>query len=164
MNAGSFHISDLVLINQENGPVPSVQSLSYDVPTKTVTYFLNAVPHDDNYSATLNVGSILSTTGFALASPFSFNFFELAGDANHDRSVDNADFTALFNHFLMPNATIADGDFNYDGIVDNADFTILFNNFTKTLPPPPAATVATIPTVIAPTRRSPAALCSGLIY
>ena len=93
-----------------------------------------------------------------LSTGLSLDFFSLAGDANHDRSVDNADFTILFNHFTQ-HGTYADGDFNGDGIVDNADFTILFNNFTKTLPPPPVTTVATVQTSIATPRRT-AALAS----
>ena len=168
MDPSTFQIGDLTLINQDGGAVPVIQSVSYDAPTKTATFLLAGTPHDDNYQATLGSGSVSSSAGVATTAASSFNFFALAGDANHDRTVDNADFTILFNHFTQP-GTFADGDFDYSGTVDNGDFTMLFNNFTKTLAPPAnqvatviaspafATTVNTSPTPakVAPKRQSP---------
>ncbi|HMB96646.1 MAG TPA: hypothetical protein VKK61_11450, partial [Tepidisphaeraceae bacterium] len=92
MNPASFLTGNLSLTNQDGGPVPTVSSVSYDAPSKTVTFFLSGTPHDDNYSATLLSGSGSALVGgAATASPFSFNFFALAGDTDHDRDVDNAD-------------------------------------------------------------------------
>ena len=167
MDPSTFQIGDLTLINQDGGAVPVIQSVSYD--GTTATFLLAGTPHDDNYQATLGSGSVSSSAGVATTAASSFNFFALAGDANHDRTVDNADFTILFNHFTLP-GTFADGDFDYSGTVDNGDFTMLFNNFTKTLAPPTnqVATViaspafATIvntsptPAKVAPKRQSPA--------
>ena len=93
---------------------------------------------------------------------FDFRFNVLPGDATQSGSVDNADFTALFNHFgFSTGLSFADGDFDGDGDVDTADFTILFNNFTKQLPatnptPPPVA----VATQIAATAAHPARLCA----
>ena len=158
MDPSTFQIGDLTLINQDGGAVPVIQSVSYDAPTKTATFLLAGTPHDDNYQATLGSGSVSSSAGVATTAASSFNFFALAGDANHDRSVDNADFTIMFNHFTQA-GTFADGDFNYDGIVDNADFTMMFNNFTKTLAAPnvnQTATVIATPTFATTVNTSPA--------
>ena len=142
MDASTFQVGDLTLINQDGGAVPVIQSVSYD--GTTATFLLAGTPQDGNYSATL---STVSNANGSIA-PYSFNFFALAGDANHDRSVDNADFTIMFNHFAQ-SGTFADGDFNYDGFVDNADFTMMFNNFTKTLAAPNVNQTATV--IAAPT-------------
>ena len=64
-----------------------------------------------------------------------FNFFVLAGDANHDRTVDLTDFTTLAANFNASGKQFSDGDFNYDGTVDLTDFTILASKFNYTLSP-----------------------------
>ena len=142
-----------VLDNGSIGSAVSATSFNYDPATKTLSFTLPKNLADGNYRATISAGSLNDTAGNSLSQSFSQDFFSLAGDTNHDRTVDNADFTALFNHFTLP-GTFADGDFNYDGLIDNADFTILFNNFTKHLDPPKviAPAVATISTPKIPAR------------
>jgi hypothetical protein len=58
----------------------------------------------------------------------------VVGDANLDRTVDLADFTALRNNFGSGDRW-AQADFNYDGVIDLADFTLLRNNFGSTYTP-----------------------------
>ncbi|HMB94916.1 MAG TPA: hypothetical protein VKK61_02640, partial [Tepidisphaeraceae bacterium] len=148
MTAGAFSTDNLTLTNA-NGSVPAVQSVSYDAPSKTVTFLLaknsaGLIP-DGNYTATLNAGSgASSASGAGTGADFTFSFFSLAGDSDHDRDVDNADFGTFFSHFgTASGATFSQGDFDYDGDVDNADFAIFFSNFGKTLAPP-AQQTATI--------------------
>ena len=152
----STTIADAILQQvTTSGALVTIANLtgSYDVTNSTATYSAGALA-DGNYRLTVNAGGVKDSAGNTIAAKYSYDFFILAGDANHDRSVDNADFTVLFNHFTQ-HGTYADGDFNGDGIVDNADFTILFNNFTKTLPPPPVApAVTTVPTAASTTITS----------
>ncbi len=71
----------------------------------------------------------------------------LPGDANLDKTVNNADALIVSGNWLMQSgATWADGDFNGDGRVDSIDATLMAANL-QTTPDPPAtsSTVATEP-------------------
>ncbi|HEY7117418.1 MAG TPA: hypothetical protein VH475_12580, partial [Tepidisphaeraceae bacterium] len=80
---------------------------------------------------------------------FSFGFFHLSGDANHDRAVGFGDVVVLAQRYNGPaGATYDQGDFNYDGVVDFADLTILaqhYNTDLATIAAPVAATHASAP-------------------
>ena len=58
----------------------------------------------------------------------------MAGDANHDRTVNSVDFMQLSQNFGQSAATFGQGDFNYDGVVNALDFNILATNFGVSLP------------------------------
>jgi hypothetical protein len=66
----------------------------------------------------------------------------LPGDANHDGTVNFADFTILSNNYGGPGGTTSVGDFNFDGVVNFADYTILSNNYGKTATPSGTAAIA----------------------
>jgi hypothetical protein len=90
-----------------------------------------AVVPDGNYRA-----QVLATdlAGNTMPSPFQMDFFILYGDADRDRDVDIADFSAVASNFNVGNRTFSQGDFNYDRITNIADFAILAQRFNNTLP------------------------------
>jgi len=71
-----------------------------------------------------------------MAADYTFDFFVLGGDANHDRMVDINDMYALATNWRGIGRVFSQGDFNYDGTVDAMDLTILATNWQKSLPPP----------------------------
>jgi hypothetical protein len=136
MLSSSFAASDLVLTNVDGGPVPTVQSVTYTSATKTATFFIPSTGfHDDNYTATLPSGSISSSYGTPTSAAYSFNFFSLIGDANHDRRVNALDFNALANNYGKA-GNFSQGDFDYSGTVGSNDFAILAARYGTYLAPP----------------------------
>jgi hypothetical protein len=81
---------------------------------------------DANYRATLSKGSFL-------ANDAALDFFVLAGDANHDRSVNFADLVILARNYSHSPRLFTDGDANYDGRVDFADLMILAGRYGSAL-------------------------------
>ena len=81
--------------------------------------------------------------GNPLPADYTFDFFVLAGDANHDRSVDFNDLVKLAqNYNTTGSKTYAQGDFTGDGNVDFNDLVILAQRYNTSLPAP-GATAAT---------------------
>lgn len=65
--------------------------------------------------------------------------YTLLGDANLDRTVGIADFSALAGAFNASGTPAwSNGNFNYDSSVDIADFSLLAGNFNVSLPSEPA--------------------------
>jgi hypothetical protein len=67
------------------------------------------------------------------------NFFVLAGDANHDATVNLLDFNILAGNFGLSGKIFSQGDFNYDGTVNLLDFNILSGNFGTSVGPESSA-------------------------
>jgi autotransporter-associated beta strand protein len=90
----------------------------------------------DSLAGTLSNGALV-TLGYIDNGSSSITIEPmLAGDANHDGSVDIRDFTLMKSSWLVSSgATWANGDFNADGIVDIRDFTLLQTNWLKTWSP-----------------------------
>ena len=65
---------------------------------------------DGSYRATVHAGSVIAAANNALAADFTFDFFALSADADHNGPVE----------------------------VDTLDFNLLASNFGKTLDVPPA--------------------------
>jgi hypothetical protein len=111
--------------------------------------FANGVLPDGNYRATLTAATLKDAAGNALdgngdgvgGDDATFDFFQLAGDANHDRAVDFSDLVALAQNYGGANKNWDQGDFNGDGLVDFSDLVLLAQHYNVTLPPPPAAAV-----------------------
>src|SRR5207237_4157672 len=73
---------------------------------------------------------------------FVFSFFQLAGDANRDRTVDFADLVVVAqNYGSVGGHGWATGDFNGDGNVDFADLVALAQRYGSTLAAAPTAAV-----------------------
>jgi hypothetical protein len=100
--------------------------------------FGGALP-DGNYHAAIAAGALMDAAGNALDDGAGFDFFVLAGDANHDRTVDFNDLVPLAQHYNgEAGALWIDGDFNADGLVDFNDLVLLAQNYNVTLEPPVA--------------------------
>jgi hypothetical protein len=71
---------------------------------------------------------------------YSSTFFFLAGDTNHDGSVDDDDQDVYTTNYGGEGPfDFTQGDFNYDGMVDDADGDILAARYGTVLEPPPDA-------------------------
>ena len=57
------------------------------------------------------------------------SFYFLRGDANHDATVNLADFNILASNFGQSGKLWSDADFNYDGSVNLVDLNLLAGNF-----------------------------------
>ncbi len=130
---------DLLLENLASGqPIDcsAVATVAYDPAARSATWSFAGLLADGNYRATLPAGSVSDAGGNPLSTSYSFEFFALAGDANHDRTVDISDLGILATNWQGSAKTFAQGDFNYDGIVDISDLGILATSWQKTLAAP----------------------------
>ena len=123
------------------------QFTDYTVSGNTVTINMDEKLADGNYVATVSytqldfAGNPLDGSGNGVGgTDYTFNFFVLAGDVNHDRSVDFKDLVILARHFNQPGLA-ADGDLDADGQVDFKDLVLLARNYGHTLPPPTTTVV-----------------------
>ena len=165
VSESSLSAGDLLLENLTSGqPIDCsvVATVAYDPATRSATWSFAGLLADGNYRATLPAGSVSDAGGNALASDYSFDFFALAGDANHDRTVDISDLGILATNWQGTGKTFAQGDFNYDGVVDVSDLGILATNWQKTLAVPSQPTTVSLrarvparsPSIANKTRRS----------
>ena len=134
----SLSVDDLA-ITGPSGPIPPAQlAFSYDPQTFTATWAFTSFPQgmlpDGNYRATLLAASVVDAAGNAMAANFTHDFFALAGDANHDRTVGFADLVVVAqNYGKTSGATWAMGDFNHDGSVGFADLVVVAQKYGGTL-------------------------------
>lgn len=143
LTSSSISESDLVIQTilgdgTLGGNIP-VTEFSYNPATRSVRFFMPANIADGNYRATIAAGSVIDSDGNAGASASSFDFFTLAGDANHDRRVDINDLAALSMFWLQPGREFSQGDFDYSGTVDSKDLALLSANWQRVLAEPVAA-------------------------
>ncbi|HEY7115108.1 MAG TPA: hypothetical protein VH475_00895, partial [Tepidisphaeraceae bacterium] len=112
-------------------------AVSYDPATRTAHFtfpgYANGVLPDGNYHGRLLAAGAADLFGNSLITDAPFDFFILAGDANHDRAVDFNDLVVLAQNYNTPAKTFAQGDFNYDGTVDFNDLVILAQRYNTTL-------------------------------
>jgi hypothetical protein len=115
---------------------------AYDTSTFSATLTFSApaggVLPDGDYQLQLPAGSITDLAGNPNAD-YSYNFFSLTGDANHDGVVNALDFNALASHYGKPSQTWINGDFNFDGKVNSADFSLLAARYGENLQPSQAS-------------------------
>jgi len=145
--------SDIQITNQTTGAtVPTNQiHVNYNASAKTATFSVIGLDHatlaDGNYTAILSASSFNLPGGISLdgnndgtaGDDFTFAFFELKGDANHDRVVNTADLAIVLSHLGNTSATLSQGDLNYDGKVDFQDFQTIELTFGNSLPSPAVA-------------------------
>jgi hypothetical protein len=135
INPATLAATDLMLLDPATGqPLPNLPApaVTYDSVTRTANWVFSTPLPDGNYRAKLAAGSVSDARGNLLGDDFTFDFFVLAGDANHDAVVDTADLNVLAVYWNGSNKTFAQGDFNYDGHVDVADLVIFSGNWQKT--------------------------------
>jgi ELWxxDGT repeat protein len=111
------------------------------------SYFPN-LP-DGNYRLSIPAGAVQDIWGNTSQADWSIDFFALEADFNHDRWIDDRDFSTLAANFNK-NAGYASGDINRSGNVDIADFAIFAPRFNSYLAPPAA------PRAAQPSSREPA--------
>jgi hypothetical protein len=127
-------------------------SYAFNLGTNTATFaFAAGALADGNYRATLNASMVADNSQNHLASNFVLDFFSLAGDANHDRTVNALDFNSLATHYGSAGpVSFSDADLNYDGSVNTADFDILAMQFGQSLAAPSPAPAAAEAVAMAP--------------
>lgn len=151
--------SNLSLHNDTTGSDVTQTSLSYDGNTRTATWTFPSLARqmlpDGNYTATLLsgltdvAGNGLDGDGNGTAGDARvFTFFQLAGDADANRLVDNADFAILYANFGLLSPDLR-ADFTDDGKVDFKDYQILEFSLNHSLPVP-AFPIAPEEPVLAP--------------
>jgi hypothetical protein len=103
---------------------------------------------DGNYHAVLGASLVTDRAANLLdgngdgtgGDNYSFDFFQLAADANRDRNVDFNDLVVLAqNYNSIGGMTFDKGDFNGDGNVDFNDLVILAQRYNTSLPAAAAA-------------------------
>lgn len=147
--SGTFTASDTLVDDLTHGG--SVGTTAIDV--NSIAIFGFAVPGgvlaDGNYRVTVQANAVTDRAGNGMSQAVSLDFFALAGDANHNRTVDVDDLYILATHWLMTGQTFSTGDFNYDGVVDGKDLGLLSVNWQKTLAAPAPAILPPVPTAVA---------------
>ena len=149
--SGDVHASlaaaDLQLRNTTTGQPVTAPTPTYDLATNTATFALTGLP-DGNYVATLLAAGVTDATGAPLdgdgngigGDNYTYNFYFLAGDANHDRAVDFNDLVVLAQNYNTTGGKTWDqGDFTGDGNVDFNDLVLLAQRYNTSLPVPVAA-------------------------
>ena len=159
VDPGSIVPSDLS-VRRLPGDAPfAATGVSYDGATRTAIFTLAAGPlPDGNYQATLAAGSVLDMQGNGLAEASVANFFFLAGDANHDRSVGFADLVAVAQNYGTTGKNFSQGNVSYDldGNVGFEDLVIVAQRYNATLPQPSVNVAASVPAAAeksAPSRK-----------
>jgi probable HAF family extracellular repeat protein len=136
----------------------SATSVVYDPATRTASWALAGPLPDGNHTATLSANGVKDGVGDMLSAQFQVHFFTLAGDANHDRTVNLLDLNALATSFGK-SGSFSQGDFDYSGTVGMADFNLLAMNFGTYLAPPPSSAPPVLDAAMA---QAPAQAPSGL--
>jgi hypothetical protein len=143
--SASLSGADVVLENLTTATTIQPQDLAidYDLPsnTATITYLGNSagILPDGNYHVTILAAGVSDASSNTLTANQTTDFFVLAGDANHDRTVDVTDLGFLATYWQESPRTFAQGDFNYDQTVDVTDLGILATNWQNSLPAPAPA-------------------------
>lgn len=115
------------------GTMVTPADMSYDATTNTATFHFSDQLSDGRYRAVLSASSVADAGGNHLASDYSYSFFFLSGDVDHDGTVDFNDLLILARHYGQM-GTYSHGDVNYDGQIDFKDLVLLARNFGHTLP------------------------------
>jgi hypothetical protein len=99
------------------------------------TLTFNGVLPDARYRVTVAPGAFANSSGDPNFGQFTYDFFVLTADANHDGRVDLLDFNILSQNFGQTGRDGSTGDFDYDGDADLADFNRLSARFGTTAGP-----------------------------
>jgi hypothetical protein len=119
-HAVTFVLSSATMTNVNFGLDPLADVLASVTEVRILSSGAGGAWQGDSIAATLGVDNLRAMT--------------LAGDANHDRSVDTVDFNLLAANFSGAGKEWGDGDFNFDTIVDTVDFNLLAANFSASVP------------------------------
>jgi ELWxxDGT repeat protein len=144
---------DFELVNRSTKAMILATALQVDYDSTTFQATLTFITEsgqplpDGDYRLIVRAGSLTDAAGNPLAADYSFDFFILSGDANHDRAVDFNDLVKLAqNYNTTGGKTYADGDFTGDGDVNFNDLVILAQHYNTALAPLDAAAMPDAPT------------------
>jgi len=132
--AASLTKASLQVSNIGTGVAIVPSGFTYDAANNTATFTFATPFPDAAYRAVLPAAAVSDTSGRHPAADFSYTFFALAGDANHDGIVNFADLLVLAQNYGKSNVTFGQGDFNYDGTVSFPDLLILAQHYGRSLP------------------------------
>jgi hypothetical protein len=141
---------------------PGDIALVYNMPTNTATltfpnFTYGALP-DGDYRLSLTASAVTDLFGNGLPGDFTYDFFVLAGDADHDRDVDVNDLGILASNWQQSSRTFGQGDFDYTGTVDVSDLGIFASRWQQQLAAPSALAGSNA------ARRSIASRVSDLVF
>ena len=131
--SASLTAAALQVQNLTTGAMVAAADMSYDMGTNTATFHFASQLPDGRYRAVLPAASVADVGGNHLASDYSYNFFFLAGDVDHNGTVDFNDLLILARHYGQQ-GTYSQGDVDYDGQIDFKDLVLLARNFGHSLP------------------------------
>jgi cyclophilin family peptidyl-prolyl cis-trans isomerase len=138
--SASLTPADLSLLNRQTNTTVPANQMHFDYAANQATltfpgYSGGALP-DGDYRATILAGAVTDAAGNALPAATPVDFYYMAGDVNHDRSVNFNDLVVLAQNYNTTGKTFAQGDFNYDTKVDFNDLVILAQRYNTTLATP----------------------------
>src|SRR5262249_11983112 len=84
----------------------------------------------------------------------------LAGDANHDNTVNAVDLGLLSLNWQQSGRGFGQADFNFDGIVNVDDLNLLASHWQQTLNLP---VNSPLPVIVSPIRRTPARVAEQVL-
>jgi hypothetical protein len=152
----SLDASDLKLtqrlVNGGSGAPFSPTSVTFDTTTNTARFtFATPLPDGDYHVSILGAG-VTDAGSHTLSADVSTDFFTLAGDITHDRTVNFDDLLVLAKNYNKTGMTYGEGDLTGDGLVNFDDLLILAKAYNKTLPAPSPAPIvqASVAPVTAP--------------
>jgi hypothetical protein len=156
----SLDASDFTLTRVGPGAATTIPEAAIDVVYDRTTNIAtlsfpglsDGILPDGNYQLSINAAGIKDLAGNAMTADASLNFFTLAGDADHDRTVGFSDLVAVAqNYGKTSGVSFPQGDFNYDGVVDFSDLVTVAQRYGTTLAEPaPAADAVAAAFVPAP--------------
>jgi hypothetical protein len=129
-------------------------------PAITFPGYPNGLP-DGNYHVTLTAAGVTDVAGNPLATNVVLDFFVLAGDADHNRTVDFNDLAKMAQNYNTSGKTFDKGDFNYDGNVDFLDLAVLAQRYNTSLAAPAAPVVEAAPVIASATAETAAAAAAA---
>lgn len=90
---------------------------------------------DGDYVATIRKEDVVDSSGIPLSADATLSFFSLAGDVNHDRSVNFDDLLTIAQNYGQTGQTFSGGNVNYDagGNVDFDDLLLLAQRYGTSL-------------------------------
>lgn len=138
----SLDLNDVVVRNLATGIEISPISFVWNADTRTAIFSLPPDMSDGDYRATLGASGITNANGASLDADSTLDFFVMAADANHDRSINFADLVIVAQNYDGYPRTFVQGDLNRDGKVDFADLVMLAQRYDTTLATPPSAAIA----------------------
>ena len=97
--SASLSAADLVVQLAGGGSVSPISYAGYNASTNTASFTLPTNLAYGNYTAHFVSGGVTDASNNPLLPGFSFNFFVLSADANHDGKVNAEDFAALASHY-----------------------------------------------------------------